>query len=599
MSPNQRIRFAALVASRALLGLLDLLGIAAVGFLTASTASGLTTEGRQSESVNIAGISISRIDSESLPLFVLVVLLLFLSKAFFSVLLTKSVALFVATIEAKASRKIAEISFGGDLGDVRVRSREEMMYSIQSGSTSAFNTILNSTNTLITEASLFIILLVGFFFVDAAATLGAILYFGLVVFMIQFFIGSLMTKAGDISAEKTVQATVAISDLFSVFRELLVLGKRDKYIDKIYEFRSASATSTAKLHYLGGMPRYIIEASLLVGLSLFILSQALSGDIVRSAGTIGVFLAGGFRLTAALLPLQHSMLAIKSAIPSAKTAYDILELRGRGDTGFPHQNYGVTKHANSRGPIGVEFKDVYFTYPGAQFPALQNFSLRIEPGSQVALMGSSGAGKSTIADLMTRVLSPTSGEVVTHFLERTSSKNSPHEIQSGRVSYVPQRPGLVSGTILQNVALAMEEGEVDRSAVVEALELAHLGELILSLPEGVDTQLGKLQDSLSGGQMQRLGLARALFFNPGLLVMDEATSALDAESEAEIQKALIGMRGRVTVVLIAHRLNTIQHADKVALIEDGTLVDTGSFREIRSRNPSVERIISLMNVRDS
>jgi ATP-binding cassette subfamily C protein len=128
------------------------------------------------------------------------------------------------------------------------------------------------------------------------------------------------------------------------------------------------------------------------------------------------------------------------------------------------------------------------------------------------------------------------------------------------------------------------------------MKLAHLTDLLEALPQGIDTNLGKLQDGLSGGQMQRLGLARALYSKPGLLVMDEATSALDAESESEIQRALHDMRGKVTVVLIAHRLNTIQHADNVFLIENGTLKDSGKFKELVGRNPAVERVVDLMRV---
>jgi ATP-binding cassette subfamily C protein len=172
-------------------------------------------------------------------------------------------------------------------------------------------------------------------------------------------------------------------------------------------------------------------------------------------------------------------------------------------------------------------------------------------------------------------------------------------VEPGRVSYVPQKPGLVSGTIIENIALAEDPANVDRAKALDALRLAHLSNLINELPEGLDTPLGKLQDGLSGGQIQRLGLARALYTQPGLLVMDEATSALDGESEAEIQKALDEMRGRVTVVLIAHRLNTIQHADKVILVEEGQVKDSGTFKELIQRNPSVERLVDLMNVEKS
>jgi ABC-type multidrug transport system fused ATPase/permease subunit len=598
MTPKERSNWYFLTGLRALLSLLDLLGILAIGFVVTSTAIFLTSGSDANRVLEFAGLEIPAVTAQTLPWVSATVLVLFLTKALFSVLLTRRAAFFVATVEAKAARTIAEIGFGGDLGDARKRSREEMMYAIQAGSPSAFNTLLNAVNVLFSEAVLFLLICIGFLFVDPWATLAALLYFGVIAFVMQYFVGSLMTKAGQIATKGTVAANTAISDLLAVFRELLVLGKRGKYIDGIYKARVDASTSAANQYYLSGMPRYIIEAALLVGVALFVLAQALGGDIVKSAATIGVFLSGGFRLTAALLPLQSALLSIKSALPSARTAHDILELATAHETRMRFKDAAKTKASdlaespNLNSPIGVELCDVSFSYPDSDRPALMNASFKVEPGTQVALMGPSGAGKSTIADLLCAVLTPTSGAIV-----RSDSTNVADGFDApGRVSYVPQRPGLVSGTILDNVALAESKDEVNRERALEALQLANLTELISELPDGLDTPLGKLQDGLSGGQMQRLGLARALYTKPGLLVMDEATSALDAESEAEIQKALDSMRGKVTVVLIAHRLNTIQHADKVILVEDGIVKDSGTFKELISRNPSVERVVDLMRV---
>jgi ABC-type multidrug transport system fused ATPase/permease subunit len=598
MTPKERSKWYLLTGLRALLALLDLLGILAIGFVVTSTAIFLTSGSDPNRVVEFAGVQIPAVNAQTLPWVSGGVLMLFLTKAFLSIVLTKKAAFFVATIEARSARTIAEISFGGDLGDARKRSREEMMYAIQGGSPAAFNVLLNSVNALVTEAVLFVVICLGFLFVDPWATLAAVLYFGFVAFVMQYFVGSLMTKAGQIAAASAIAANTAISDLLSVFRELLVLGKRDKYIDGIYKARTAAANSAANQYYLGGMPRYIIEAALLVGVALFVLAQALAGDFVKSAATIGVFLSGGFRLTAALLPLQHALLTINSVLPSAQTAHEILELANEHDTEFLQKTIskrrqpGKPSTGTLNSPIGVELNDVSFLYPDADRPALRNASFEIHAGTQVALMGPSGAGKSTIADLLCNVLAPTSGSIV-----RTGL---PHSLDGldvlGGVSYVPQRPGLVSGTILDNVALADNEHEVNREQALEALQLANLAELVTELPDGLETPLGKLQDGLSGGQMQRLGLARALYTKPGLLVMDEATSALDAESEAEIQNALDSMRGKVTVVLIAHRLNTIQHADKVILLEDGLVTDSGTFKELVARNPSVERAVDLMKV---
>jgi ATP-binding cassette subfamily C protein len=593
MSPAERRRLGLLISLRAVLALLDLAGILAIGFLATSAVASIVKGNSAQTSSVFSGFPIPTISNENLPFLAASILGLFLTKALFSIILTKKAAFFVARIEAKASKTIAEIGFGGDLGDARKRSREEMMFAIQAGSPAAFNVLLNSTNTLITETTLFLVILIGFFFVDPFATFAAVLYFGIVLGVMQYFIGSLMSKSGEISARQAVVASTAISDLLAVFRELLVQGKRKKYINDIYEAKVASADSSATQYYLSGMPRYIIETALLLGIVLFVVSQALSGDLAKSAGTIGIFLSGGFRLTAALLPLQNSMLTIKSILPAANTAHEILALQ---EPIFedPNLSKGEPIYEGTRA-LGVEFKSVSFTYPVATEAAVTDLNFVFKPGSQVALMGPSGAGKSTIADLICGVIKPTAGSVVISNLERLGE----NQYSKGAISYVPQKPGLVSGTIVDNVALGIAPPQVNRERVLESLKLSHLGGLVESLPEGIDTPLGKLQDGLSGGQIQRLGLARALYAKPGLLVMDEATSALDGESEMEIQRALAEMRTKVTVVLIAHRLNTIQHADAVILVESGKVTDIGTFKEIQTRNPQVERLVKLMQVKPS
>lgn len=582
----------AMVTLRSTLALLDIAGIMAIGYLATSTVALISGGSEAEPNFELLGFSIPAVKIETIPVIAALILTLFLTKAVLSIALTRWAAFFVANVEARAAKTISEIRFGGNLIGVRQYSLEEMMYAVQGGTANAFSGLLNSVNTLVSEGVLFIVVIaLGFFFVDSTATVSAILYFGLIAFLVQFFIGSLMSRAQEVNYNSSIKVATSVNDLLSVFRELSVSGKRDKYISEIHKAKIEFANSYAKTFYLGGMPRYIIEAALLVGLALFFLSQLLSGDISNSAGKVGIFIAGGFRLTAALLPLQSSLLAIKSAIPGAQIAHDILQgVRSEPKAAVAPPDSGQLDIAVGK-PIGVVFEGVSFSYPNSLSPALSNLSFTIEPGSQTALMGPSGAGKSTIADILCLLLSPTSGRVY----RKTDSSDNLVE-NGGRVSYVPQKPGMVSGTILQNVALGDDVGTVDRSEVIAALEAAHLGSLILDLPQGIDTLLGKLKDSLSGGQMQRLGLARAIYSRPSLLVMDEATSALDAESEAEIQKTLEEMRGRVTVVVIAHRLNTIQHADKVILLQEGKVQDSGTFKELIARNPSVEKGVELMKI---
>jgi ATP-binding cassette subfamily C protein len=557
-----------------------------------ATSLGAIASGGVSPSIEFAGITLPSVTNQTVPVLAAIIIGLFIFKSILNIALTGWAVFFVAKIESNAAKRISEIRFNGNLADARKYSLEEMMYAATQGTSSAFNSLLNGVNSVFSEGVLFLSLIVmGFLFVDASATLVGLLYFGIVAITIQFVIGPVTLKAQVENYHSSIKLTTSISNLLAVFREVTVSGKKGKYLDEIHSAKIMATNSGAKSGFLLTLPRHIIEVALIIGIALFFLAQVSSGDIASSAGKIGVFLAGAFRLTTALLPLQASFLTIKSALPSAKIAHDILkELPEPFERETKSPNAGE-QIAQIEQPIGAVFEDVTFSYPDSTSPALVNLNFTIEPGSQTALMGPSGAGKSTIADMLCLLLSPTSGRV----FQITNSSELELSI-GGRVSYVPQKPGMISGTILENVALGIEAESVDREEVISALQAAHLGTLIKELPEGIDTSLGKLKDSLSGGQMQRLGLARAIFSKPNLLVMDEATSALDAESESEIQKTLEEMRGRVTVVVIAHRLNTIQHADKVILLEDGKVSDSGTLKELIARNPSVEKVVALMRI---
>ena len=595
MTPKERTKWYVLTVARAMLSVLDLFGILAIGFVVTSTAIFLTQGSSSNRILDFAGFQIPAVTAQTLPMVACITLLTFLGKAFLSIVITKRIAFFVATVEAKATKSIAEQVFSGDLSQARLRSREEMAYAIQFGSPAAFNNILNFASSAIAEGSLFLLICLGFLLVDPLATLAAVAYFSLIAAVIQYFVGTLMVRAGTKSAKGTIDANGAVSDLIAVFRELSVLGLRQRYIDRIYSSRISAADSSAAQTYLNGMPRYIVEAALIVGVAAFILVQALTGDIVTSAATIGVFLSGGFRLTAAMLPLQSALLNMKAAMPAANSVYEILtDQRASqsysGEVSVPHKHLG---HPNPSAPLQINLRNVSFTYPYSQQFAIRGISLEIKPGQQVAFIGPSGAGKSTIADLMCGVLVASEGTVLV-----TSGAGLSESTETFPVSYVPQKPGLISGSVAQNVALGLDPNEIDDTLVWESLESAHLTQVIKTLPQEIHTELGKYQDGLSGGQIQRLGLARALYTKPGLLVMDEATSALDAESESEIAKALDHMRGKVTVVLIAHRLNTVQHADNVFLIDQGQLMDQGTFQELAQRNSSVERLVALMRVDD-
>lgn len=250
----------------------------------------------------------------------------------------------------------------------------------------------------------------------------------------------------------------------------------------------------------------------------------------------------------------------------------------------------TTDHQDFEGTI--ELRGVSLTYPEKPTPALNCINLRIESGSSVAFVGPSGAGKTSIVDVILGVLSQDTGEVL------VSGKRPLEaiEIWPGAIGYVPQDVLISSGTFRENVALGFPVETAIDVLVNDAIAIAHLDKFIETLPEGIDSQVGERGARISGGQRQRLGIARAMFTKPKLLVLDEATSALDGETEANISDAINSLKGHVTVVMIAHRLSTVRYADLVVYLQDGNILAKGTFDEVRARVPDFDRQAQLMGL---
>lgn len=588
MSPGQRLRYFGYLIFKSAIGILDLAGVLSIGYLATSIALFVTNGSDPNRIIRFAGLELPAVTASNLPLIASAILATFVLKAITAIILTRNLAYFLANVEAQSAKRVAELGFGEDLTENSKLSREEIFFAVQVGSPSAFNGLLNYLGTIVAEGTLFVLIIISFFSISPAAAAITLCMFSTIALVIQRFTGKRMQKNGNKITEGTIEANQTISDLSDVFREALISNKRHFYIDKIFKARQQTASSAAAQIIFLSLPRYIVETSLIVGIAVLVLVQAAQGNIASAAGTLGVFLSGGLRLTAALLPLQNAALSMKQVLPSAAKALEILGKSGGGISQEISQRAPKEIHP----PISVTLKDISYTYAGSETPSLAGVSLEIQAGQQIALIGPSGAGKSTLADLILGLVKPTKGEVYLDGLAPRDYLNS----SRGALGYVPQKPGLVSGSIEENIALGSNPGEIDNEALELAILKSNLKKVIEKLPEGIKTSLGKNKDALSGGQMQRIGLARALYSNPSLLVMDEATSSLDAESEKEINKALNQMRGKVTVILIAHRLNTVQHSDVVFLVENGKITASGTFPDLLRNNSTVRNLASLMAI---
>ena len=336
--------------------------------------------------------------------------------------------------------------------------------------------------------------------------------------------------------------------------------------------------------------KYVIEASIVFAAIGISATQFILKDGTQAISTLAVFLAAGSRIAPAVLRIQQGAIAIRSGLGVATPTLDLIEDFGSVDEVHESDKYIETEHDGFHPMISLT--DVELTYPGKEIPAVKSINLQISPGDFVALVGPSGAGKTTIVDIILGVLSPDKGTVLISDLPPLEAiRKSP-----GAISYVPQDVVITNATIGENVSLGFPKEIVDPSLIQEAINMAQLGEFVNGLEKGMSSPTGERGAQLSGGQRQRLGIARALFTKPKLLVLDEATSALDGQTESDISDALMELKGNVTLVMIAHRLSTVRNADVVVYMDEGKIIAQGSFDEVRSVVPNFDSQARLMGL---
>lgn len=591
MSRKEKWIFFILVGIRALSGLLDVFGIALIGLLAGLAASNLDP----GKPLVILGFTLPTVSQETLVLLVVAVLVVFALKAVVAVSLGKLISTFLAKIESEKAVEIAKYLFSGNLGTLQKLNKGEIVWAVMGSVSFAFSGLLSSVSTFIAEGVLLFLVAGTFFAVDPIATLFVFAYFGIIILTIQLIIGHALKKAGNDSAEGNMQSLVVLDDVVGAFREIVIFDKKEYFIEKFRNARFRLASSIGTMTFLGGMPRYVVETALMLGVVIFVGYQFVTGQLASGLVTVGVFLTGGVRIMASLLPLQNAVATVKNQVEQSKLARELMAESESQTTPKLEKAHELTKDSEATGSLEVSLQDVVFTYPGASTPALNRVSLEIHAGQHVAFIGPSGAGKTTIVDMILGLIDPTSGSI------SVGNGTITHQelIKNGLISYVPQNPGIVSGSIAENVALGTDKSAIDETRVVAALETAHLADFISGLPEGIWTSVGSQADALSGGQIQRLGLARALYGQPKLIVLDEATSALDASSEAFISSSLKDLGDDVTVIVIAHRLSTVQHSDVVFVVENGSITASGTFMHLRKTVPMVAEYVKLMSFEKS
>lgn len=574
------------------LGILDLIGVAAIGMLGALAISGV--ESKQPGNRVLSALTFLQIENSSLQfqaavLGILAAILL-LTRTLLSVLITKRIMHFLSRRGAELSSILISDLLSKSILEINSRTVQQTIYLVTTGVNTMMLGVIGATIALVSDLTLLIVMSIGLFVVDPLISLTSTFVFILIGMSMYKFLHKKARFLGEEESGLSISSNEKISEILLTYRESLVRNRRAFYAKEIEKRRFALADVVAEQAFMPNISKYVIEGTIVFGALAIGATQFVMQDAARAVATLSIFLAAGSRIAPAILRVQQGSLQVKGSLGAVLPTLEMLEKSNLETNKVNVLDKPNFSHPDFEG--NVKLKGVNFTYPGNNKEVVKDVTFDINAGEFIAIVGSSGAGKTTMADLIIGVLTPDSGSI------KISGENPDRAISKwpGALSYVPQDVVIVNGTILENVALGYDLLDLERTHIWDALERAQLGDMVRSLPDGLDSLVGERGTKLSGGQRQRLGIARALFTCPRLIIFDEATSSLDGQTEQDISSAIYTLKGEVTLIVIAHRLSTVQSADKVVYLENGNVRSIGSFDQVRADVPDFDQQAKLMGL---
>ena len=592
LAKNDRRKLFAVVVFQIFLGLRDLAGVAIFGVLGALAITGVgsrTPGNRVSALLDTLGLSGFNLQWQAAILAILATGLL-VGKTLFSVLFIRRTMFFLSRRGALISSLLVSRLLSQPLQIIMQRSMQQNLFAVTGGVGTITLGVLGTAVALVSDISLLLIMIIGLFVVDATIAISTLVVFGGIGYLLYRLMNVRARLLGLRQSELNIESSERILEVLGSYRESVVRNRRDYYALKIGQQRLELANNSAEIAFMPNISKYVIEITVVLGTLCISAMQFAFQDAAHAVAILTVFLAASTRIAPAVLRVQQGALQIRGSLGSANPTLELIDQIGIQDYLDTEETILSFEHDGFVG--GIELSNVQLTYPGKGKPAISEINITISNGEFVALVGPSGAGKTTLVDVLLGVLTPDCGSI-------SISGIGPLEAFAkwqGAVSYVPQDVIISNGTVRENVSLGFPIELATDEIVWRALELAQLSEFVRELPMKLDTRVGDRGTKISGGQRQRLGIARAMFTQPMLLVLDEATSSLDGETESNISESIRRLHGKVTVVMIAHRLSTVRHADRVIYMNNGRIQAQGTFDEVRKVVPDFDRQAALMGL---
>ena len=560
-----------------LLGTLASVGIFYIQNQSAAFPSSLTT---------ILNLDGATFDTQFVSISTLIIVI-FIMKTFLAILGNRKILIFLGNRAASASSSMVSKLLASKPDYILRKKSQELLYSVTLGIDNLILNYVAAACVLLTEALFLVVIIGGVVALSPSAGLIALIVFGLST----LFISRLTSRSSKLLSEKSsrlgVQYNERLLETLSVYRELLLRNDLDKVSSETQAVRSLTLRMRAQLIFLPTLSKYLFEFSLVIGGALVGLSQILFQDSNGAIASVVIFVAASTRILPSLIRAQNSFLTMKQSEGFAQVTLDVItEIDGLLKIVEKSTYEEITSEFR---PI-INVENLTFSYPETDQNVLKEINFSIKAGQFVAIVGQSGAGKSTLVDLLLGMYEPTSGYVkVSGLPPREAVKTWP-----GAISYVPQDIAIIDGTIAKNIAL--QDSDQQKNQIHTSLERAHLLNDVMAMNNKLNEVVGERGTRLSGGQRQRLGIARALYTNPKMIIFDEATSSLDPITEKSVTDAIYNKKSGVTLIVIAHRLSTVRHADLVILLDQGKLIAKGTFDEVRSLAPKFDEQARLVNL---
>ena len=589
---RRKILFVSII--QMMVGLLDLVGILLVGFLASIS---LSSDGAQTSPAYVKWILIAfgleNVPKDRMITTVALVALVTLSgRTIFSLLVTKGVIQFLSLKGAEISANLIARMISQPLSFLKLNNSQNNLYSLTRGVEYITVYVLATSIVLASDVSILLILSFALLVIAPETMFIVMASFALILVILHKKIGKNATKLGTTAAQLNIDSNQKILEIFNTYREASVKNRRGYYAKSIRILRLDLARQMADLHFMPYASKYVVEGGVIVAALLVAGVQFVLSNGPDAISTLILFLAAGSRIGPAILRIQQGIIQINSGLGMSTKTLDLVDSLKELDWNTEVENDELPNFEYFDFEGSVSLSNINYKYPGNIEATLKEVNLEIKKGDIVAIVGRSGAGKSTLVDLILGIIQPDSGHV------RISKVEPQDAIKrwSGAISYVPQEVSLIDGTVAENVALGYKLESINSKLIVNALEIAQLDSWVETLPFGISTLIGEDGNKISGGQRQRLGIARAVLTKPKLLVLDEATSALDSETELLFTNALDAIRGSTTVIVIAHRLSVARNADMVIYMSNGSVECSGTFDQVRVLSEDFDNQAKLMGL---